>query len=1053
MSIHAAKLTSLILAGCLFFPAFVVRAVDWEDAGVVERNRLPARATFTPYDASQTALRGDESSRVLSLNGTWKFHWSPTPEQRPQEFYRVDFDTSKWDSIVVPGNWQMQGFGVPIYTNVTYPFRRQPPRVTADPPESFTQYNLRNPVGSYARTFEFPAEWDGMRVQLCFAGVKSAFYVWVNGQQVGYSQDSMSPAEFDITEHLQSGVNHLSVEVYRWSDGSYLEDQDMWRLSGIFRDVLLFARPAVYVQDFSVTTDLDEQYVDAKLSVEAILRNTTDAPQTVQLAGELQSPAGHEVLTQLSADQVEVPAKASAVVQLTAKLNEPPKWTAETPVLHPLLLTLNGDEQELLEVIPWQVGVREYEVRDGVFLVNGQPVKLKGVNRHEHHPRTGRHVDRATMQRDVELIKQANINFVRTSHYPNDPYWYELCDKHGLYIMDEANQESHAFGTGSRALGDNPAWELAHVDRGVSMVARDKNHACVAIWSLGNEGGSGRNLAAMRRAMEQIDATRPFFYHADESVSEWVDIDYPTVEQIEDYFAKPREKGVLVREYCHAMGSSLGNFEEHVDALYRHPRYVGAAIWDWVDQAIAKPVDGAPLEYSQDPSNLALRDGEFWAYGGDFGDSPNDGDFCLNGMIGADRVPHPHYFEVQKCYQNVRFDSTFTRGMVRVTNRYDFTNLDQFDWKWVLSLNGEEVASGPIDPPSVAPGDSAEIDVPAFETLPTNAGEYTGVIQVSLRKDAPWAPAGFVVARVQFVLGEWKFNPTPDNRGGSLTVEHSGDTVTVAGDNCRLQWNSTTGALESWTNRDRELLARPLNVYLWKPANRNQNGNGYARRMRMWRDAIERAEVTFVGVVQKDLDAQELVFRGQLPDIDAAYELIYTLAPSGQLKVVARYLPSSSVKPELRLPKFGLRVGLAGTADEITWYGRGPFENYEDRKTAAFVGSYRASLSDFVTSYPYPQDNGARTDIRWLMLAMNSGQRVRIDGFEPFIARAWPYTENDLEAASHDHELPYRDFVNLNLDARLHGVGGDNSWGKRTMQKYTIPADGQVELGVMIAPL
>ncbi|MBN2337287.1 MAG: beta-galactosidase, partial [Acidobacteria bacterium] len=572
---------------------------DWENPSVVQIDREPVRATYTPYMNAERALEMGPSSRQRSLNGRWKFHWAPRPEERPADFYRPDFDAGGWDEITVPGSWQTQGFGVPIYSNIRYPLRAEPPRVMLDPPADFTQFRLRNPVGSYRRTFELPEGWRGQRVFIEFGGVDSAFYVWVNGARAGYSQDSMTPAEFDITGLVKAGDNTLAVEVYRWSDGSYLEDQDMWRLSGIFRDVTLIARPAVHIHDFHLVTDLDEECGDAQIRVDVDVRNLSGSSAAgLTLKAAFHGPDGRALGEEVAAG-LGVESGGVARRTLRTRMRRPELWSAETPALYKVVLSLETAGGRVLEAIPWRFGVREYALRDGRFLVNGRSVKLKGVNRHEHHPRLGRHVDRETMLLDIRLIKQANINYVRTSHYPDDPAWYRLCDEYGIYLMDEANQESHGFGTGNRKLGDDPEWKLAHVDRGVSMVERDKNHASVAIWSLGNEGGSGRNLAAMRSAMEEVDATRPFFYHADESVSDWVDIDYPTVAELEAFVARRPAKWANVREYSHMMGNSGGNLQEHWDFIYAHPEIVGAAIWDWVDQGLARPIDGRPLRHGE----------------------------------------------------------------------------------------------------------------------------------------------------------------------------------------------------------------------------------------------------------------------------------------------------------------------------------------------------------------------------------------------------------------------------------------------------------------------
>lgn len=1024
---------------------------DWENPAIVQINREPVRATFSPYAHPGPALAMGPSTRQLSLNGVWKFHWASAPDGRPVSFHEPDFDVSAWDDITVPGNWQTQGFGVPVYSNITYPFRPEPPRVTLEPPEHYTQFRLRNPVGSYRRDFRVPAAWHGQEVFLHFAGVKSAFYVWVNGERVGYSQDSMTPAEFRITRHLREGANTVAVEVYRWSDGSYLEDQDMWRLSGIFRDVALLARPAAHLHDFRILTDLDDAYEDATVTVDGDLRNLGTAPAELRLRARVLAPDGDGVVA-VSEAETSVGADSTRRVSLAFDMEDPALWTAETPTLYRLVLVLEDASGSVLEAIPWRFGVREYEHRDRLFLVNGRPVKLKGVNRHEHHPRTGRHVDLATMVRDITLMKQANINYVRTSHYPDDPRWYSLCDEYGLYVMDEANQEAHGFGTGSPVLGDDPDWELAHVDRGVSMVERDKNHASVAIWSLGNEGGAGRNLAAMRAAMEAIDTTRPVFYHADLSVSDWHDIDYPTIRELEEWVSQGHEKGANIREYAHMMGNSGGNLQEHWDFYYAHPRIVGAAIWDWVDQGLAAPLATSTLAYRGDPSSLALGPDEYFAYGGAFGDQPNDGDFCINGLVGPDREPNPHYYEVQKVYQYAWFEAVDpAAGRFRVTNHYDFTSLDAFDWEWAVRVDGTIVSAGTMTPVSVAPGEDRTLVVPVEPMIPDH-GEAILELRLRLREDEPWAPAGFVVARAQFVVSGTAFATLDAGVGPALSVEDGPEAITVEGALFSLTWDRGTGALTGYSFKGRPVLTRPLEPYFWKPPNRNQAGNRYEERLAPWRDAADGRSLEDLAVDRDDDGTVTIRFDFTLPVAGAAYTLAYTVNRDGAVRVAADYRPGATVDVP-KLPKFGVRMGLPAAGRTIRWYGRGPWENYWDRKTGAFLGVHAADLDDYWVDYIYPQDNGNRTDVRWWEATDADGVGLRVEGEQSLSIRAWPFTEADLEAATYPRDLPRRDFINVNVDWKVHGVGGDNSWGQRTMEKYTLPGEEPYAYAFILRPV
>lgn len=1054
MSLYLRIMPLCLAVWCSSLISNDVRAEElppWEDPAVVQINRLPVRATYVPYASRDAALAGEQSTRVRSLNGRWRFHWAPRPEERPKSFFAPEFDASDWDQIVVPGNWQLQGHGVPIYTNIKYPFKKAPPRVMLDPPEHFTQYKFRNPVGSYRREFQVPKDWDGQRVYLLFAGVKSAFYVWINGQQVGYSEDSMSPAEFDITAFLTEGTNVIAVEVYRWSDGSYLEDQDMWRLSGIFRDVDLIARPPTHLVDFHLTTDLDAGYKHAVVQVETEFQSdeATDLSK-FRFHAQVLDDSG-EVVAGSSIEPWKFREPKTSANSLKFNFDSPKLWTAETPHLYRMVLTLEDGTGKELEWMVWPFGLREYEMRGAELLVNGVSVKLRGVNRHEHHPRTGRHVDRTTMERDAQLIKQANINYVRTSHYPNDPYFYHLCDEYGIYVMDEANQEAHAFGTGSKALGNNPDWQLQHVDRGVSMAERDKNHACVAIWSLGNEGGSGRNLREMRKEMEEVDATRPYFYHADIETSAWHDIDYPRVIDYKDFFSQPREKGVNVREYAHAMGNSVGNLREHWEAIYAEPRIVGAAIWDWVDQGLAKPLDGSPLKYGENPERLPLNDTEYWAYGGEFGDQPNDGDFCINGLVGPDRVPNPHYYEVQKVYQPAWFEAVSDQPLrARVTNHNFFTNLNRYRWQWRLLANGVEIRSGELSAPDVPAGKSAEFEFDLGGESPVVEEELVYDVTLSLREATPWAEAGHVVAREQFVLPTGIApDTTPDisRREELKEIVHDGKIVLSQG-SFRAEVDAKSGTLKELSSEENEWLVRNLEPYFWKPPNRNQahERNGYLLRLGIWKDAAAQR-----GLLSAFADEGQARFEFELPVNKAKLTLHYRLNEQGKLAVEMDYVPSGDAEKTL-LPKFGVRMQAPAKLQTVNWYGKGPHENYSDRSWGAYLGQYKMPLSAYWTNYIYPQDNGNRTGIRWWECTDQGGRGLRIVGRQELSIRAWPFTEEDLEGTRLPQDLPRREFVNVNVDAQVHGVGGDNSWGKRTMDKYTLPSDQPYQLHFSVAP-
>jgi beta-galactosidase len=721
-------------------------------------------------------------------------------------------------------------------------------------------------------------------------------------------------------------------------------------------------------------------------------------------------------------------------INLATNLTQPLIWSAETPSLYDLHLNLKNDKNEIIETIHWRFGVKKVEVKGDLFLVNGQAVKLKGVNRHEQHPRTGKHVDRKTMIRDLELMKQANINMIRTCHYPDDPLFYELCDAYGFYVMDEANQESHAFGLGNKQMGDNPIWKKAHVDRAVSLVQRDKNHACVIWWSLGNEGGNGQNLKAMADTVRHLDATRLVYSDTQRDVSAIYDDGYLHPDRLKQLGERIKDRPVFLREYAHVMGNSGGNLQEYWDVIYADSSLIGGAIWEWVDQGLAKKRDGSQLKYGEDPSSLKLKDDEYFAYGGDFGDNPNDGVFCIKGLIASDRVPNPHYFEVQKVYQSVIFQLENTKPLkVKITNHYDFLSLDQFDLLYEYTANGKTIQSGKLLNNSLLPGCSGSIDIPKLPTYDTLMGEICLNVYAHLKKANLWTEEGYCVAHEQFVL-------MPDQQkkiypfGKVLRVKESLTEITVQGDSSESVYNKASGALISWKQKNTELLHGTLEPYFWKPANDNQKQARYDKTLAKWKTAaVNRVVKSF------DIKNQEglvtINFQMNLPGIGANYNLIYLVNSQGQIQVEANYIPLGDTIPSI--PKFGMRLQIPNKFNFIKWYGRGPFENYPDRKTAAMIGLYGSKLENFITNYPAPQDNANRCDVRWFSLDDQYNNSIKIIGLQPLCFRAWPYNEDDLEKAKHPFDLPVRDFINLNIDLNIHGVGGDDSWGAPTMKKYT----------------
>ena len=750
---------------------------DWENPSVLSINKLPYHATL------QLPSKWKECKEIVSLDGQWLFHWSRNPEERPTDFYREDYDLSNWDKIAVPGNWQLQGYGTPIYININYPFVRNRPSVTTEPPKHWTAYGNRNPVGSYVTFLDVTKEMLKQNLILHFGGVHSAFYVWVNGQRVGYSQNSMSPAEFDVTKYMRAGRNKIAVEVYRWSDGSYLEDQDMWRLSGIFRSVQLWVRPLVHIADYRVKSEPNTDFT--KASVTAAVKICNMGSKMSKGMGVRLNIDGKTIEGKVM--DIAVGDTISASLEYT--IDNPHLWSAAKPNLYPFSIELLDNKGSISEHFDYHLGVKRVECVGEVFKVNGKNVKLRGVNRHDHHPRTGRYVDDATYEKDIALMKQANINFLRTSHYPDRPYLYELCDRYGMYVMDEANQESHGYGYANQEMGEDPEWEKAHVDRASSLVERDKNHPCVILWSLGNEGGIGPNIQAMYDKVKSFDSSFLPFYDGHPRYSSLYDEGYPTPMMMKVNAAKVTDKPYIAREYAHAMGNSMGNFKEYWDVIYADSTIAGAAVWDWVDQGLAKPKDGSKMRLS---SSLELMDDEYWAYGGDFGDMPNDGNFCINGLIGPDRKPHPHYYEVKHVYQPIHF--SMTNGRIEKQSMDPMVEISDFDYV----------------------SDTTIVD-----------GEKILTVKAILKNDTPWAKKGFVVASEQFIVEPYRYPSALSSlhkspkvkkdkaRGyvistekGSVVIDFNGAVSEIT---CsKPHWNLISGNPKTTTSVQRALL----NVWL-----------------------------------------------------------------------------------------------------------------------------------------------------------------------------------------------------------------------------------------------
>jgi beta-galactosidase len=1000
---------------------------DWENPAALHEGTEAPHASFIPFPDAAAALRLSprESPRTLSLNGAWKFHWSSRPAERPLDFSEPGFDDGDWREIPVPSDWMFQGYDYPVYVNSSYEFalNPRPPFVPHD----------HNPVGSYRRRFTVPAAWDGMSVVLHFGAVKSFFYVWLNGEKLGFSKDSKTPAEWNITRFLKPGENTLAVEVYRWSDGSYLECQDFWRLAGIERDVYLTASPDPAIVDYEVRAGLDGTYRNGTLAVTVSLRGgpaAGQAPPSVLL--NLLDPAGRKVLARRQA--VASGPDGRPTVRFEAALADVARWSAETPALYRLVLELRDGSGRAAEAVASKIGFRTSEIKDGRLLVNGASILIKGVNRHEHDPYAGHVVSEASMRQDIELMKRSNINAVRTCHYPNDPLWYELCDEYGLYVVDEADIESHGMGYGPKSLAKDPAWGPAHLDRVARMVERDKNHPSVIIWSLGNEAGDGVNFEAAYGWLKERDPSRPVQYER-AGLRPHTDIYCPMYASIEEtlkYVATKQARPLIQCEYAHAMGNSTGNLQDYWDAIESHDQLQGGFIWDWVDQGFAaKTAKGEP----------------FWAFGGDYGppEVPSDQDFCCNGLVAPDRTPHPALAEVKKVYQNVKLlAADLTAGRIELRNRYAFIGLGRFDIRWEVQAAGRTAASGELRAPAVAPGACAVVRLP-LPRLPLQPGlERFLTVSLVAREASPGVPRGHVVASEQFALPAGSEAPAaaPQAPPTPLTLEDGVRFIRVSGSGFALGFDRLTGDLVSFVVDGRELLASGIEPNFWRAPTDNDFGNGMPRRLGLWRSASLFRDLLKLEARQPEPGRVVVTASYGLAGGRAVQDLEYVVAGDGRVDLHATLtLKAGANLPEM--PRLGVKMAVPAAFGGIQWFGRGPFESYRDRRTAAFVGLYEMTAAE-PCPYVSPQEFGNRSDVRWLAVRDSEGRGLLVSGHPVLEFSAHPFWPEDMTQASrgtkHPPDVPKRDLVCLTLDHAQMGVGGDDSWGALVHPQYTLPA-------------
>ncbi len=1004
---------------------------EWENPKIFSVNAEAMHATFIPYPDEASALKNDKKSSPFyqSLNGPWKFNWVTKPADRPVDFYKPDYDVSGWKDIAVPSNWELQGYGIPIYVNSSYEWVKPPAQ--PEPPHVPHDYN---PVGSYRRSFTIPESWKNMEVLVHFGAVKSAFYVWVNGYYVGYSQDSKTPAEWDITSYLKPGTNSIALQVYRWSDGSYLECQDFFRISGIEREVYLYAAPKVRIRDFWAISDLDENYNDGRLTVQVDLKNTSSSLKAgiCNVEMKLFDVGGKTIVAETR--RLDMNKREADGLKFAQSIPRPQKWSAETPNLYPLVLSLKDERGKVLEAVGCKIGFRKVEILDGQLLVNGSRVLLKGVNRHEHDPFTAHVISEESMLKDIALMKQFNINAVRTCHYPNDPRWYDLCDQYGIYLIDEANIESHGMGYGARSLAKNPDWGPAHLDRTVRMVERDKNHPSVIIWSLGNEAGDGINFEATSAWIHERDKTRPVHYErADRRPhTDIVCPMYARIEDLEAYALKKQRRPLIMCEYAHSMGNSTGNLENYWDVIEKYDQLQGGFIWDWVDQGFAKKNDQGEL---------------FWAYGGDYGppDAPSDRNFCCNGLVAPDRTPHPALWEVKKVYQYIKIGMMETkdkRPALAITNQYNFINLNKFNIRWRYLADGNElVAQGTIFNPDIAPGEGG-ILVLAMQPFVQKPGiEYFLNVDIVTAHDEPLLPKEHIVAAAQFPHGIVK--PAPITAVASLpTLKLSQDEsrASAEGGDFTVVFDKTSGLLVSFKFRGKEFITAAPEPNFWRAPTDNDFGNRMDRRCAVWRKAGDNRILDKFEIREASPSEIDAVADYSLKDVQAKYQVRYRILGSGDVTVDARFSPTTRNLPEM--PRFGMKMALPSEFNRIQWYGRGPHENYVDRKSSAFVGIHKSSTAEMIIPYASIQEYGNRVDVRWVALANEEGLGLLAVGMPQIDFSALPYTAEDLtqekRGDKHPVDIAKRDFISLNLDYGQMGVGGDDSWGAFPHSQYQL---------------
>ena len=1003
----------------------------WEQPEVYEVGKLPARATLTPYATIEQALLRGESEWVMDISGDWKFYWTPTPAEAPEEFESIFYDDSQWGTIPVPGNWEVQGYGMPIYTNVNYPFAKNPPFIPHDD----------NPTGCYRHRFVIPEAWDNRRVILHFESGLAAMYVWVNGIEVGYSEGTKTAVEFDITGMVQHGENVLAVKGLRWADGSYLEDQDFWRLSGFDRGVKVYTVDDVRIADMFVISDLDEDYKRGLYTSTVTIENGRSQQFNGSVELQLIDKEGRVLIKE--SKQLVVEAGSTVDVAIERGLAKVDLWSHEFPNLYTTLVALRGSDGAVIEATSTRTGFRKVEIKDAQLLLNGRRLMINGVNIHEHNPATGHVVNRELMLKDIALMKQHNINAVRTSHYPQPTEWYDLCDEYGILLVDEANIEAHGCGTGWHESypqfhpSHRAEWMGTHHDRVRSMVERDKNHPSVILWSMGNESSDGEVYGEMYTWIKNRDKTR--FVQLEQGYggphTDIICPMYSPMSELRRYAErKDLSKPYILCEFAHAMGNSTGNFREYFDIMSLGKHMQGGFIWDWVDQGI----------------DAVGRDSRhYWAYGGDFGAwmYTHDENFCCNGLLLPDRTPHPGIHEVKKVYQDINFE-LLEGGIVRIHNDFNFSDLSAYDFSYMVLCEGRQVAGGTLEEVKCKAGKSVDIAIALPEL--EEGKEYLLNLYALQREENLLIPAGHEVASEQIALSEYDYSIKKPH--GHLKVREGDDWVVAYAGDIGVLFNKNNGRLVRYVSDDRELLPQVPEPWFWRAPTDNDWGAGFQRTANVWRTNRSRTVESSIKI-----GSQEVVARNvrEMVDAPSLFITTCTFMADGALKIEVEWERKGEFVPEL--PRLGMRIILPEDYKNFKYYGRGPWENYSDRKESSFIGLYEQCTDEQLFPYVRPQESGNKCDVRWLELTNSEGEGLRVEGLQPLSVSAMPYRSEDLDPGLTKKQMHYSDIeprreVVLHIDMAQRGLGGDDSWGAQPHDAYRLTAD-KYSYGYILRPV